>query len=56
MLFEIATLGPGFAIDEDPERLGEELRVPRMHAHLREQLEEILRPVENPRAVRRSHA
>ena len=25
VLFEIATLGPGFAIDEDPEHLGEPL-------------------------------
>jgi glyoxalase family protein len=28
MLFEIATDGPGFTIDEDEERLGSELRVP----------------------------
>jgi glyoxalase family protein len=49
VLFEIATLGPGFAIDEDPEHLGEELRVPKMHAHLREHLEHTLTPVVNPR-------
>jgi glyoxalase family protein len=48
-LFEIATLSPGFAIDEDPERLGEELRVPEMHAHLRERLERSLTPLVNPR-------
>ena len=28
MLFEIATLSPGFAVDEDPEHLGEALRLP----------------------------
>ena len=52
ILFEIATLGPGFATDEDPEHLGEELRVPKMHAHLRDRLEQLLTPVENPRAAR----
>jgi glyoxalase family protein len=49
--FEIATLSPGFAVDEDPERLGEELRVPKMHAHLRERLERTLTPLTNPRKV-----
>ena len=39
MLFEIATLSPGFATDEDPEHLGEALRLPKQHEHLREQLE-----------------
>jgi hypothetical protein len=43
----------GFAIDEDPERLGEELRVPKMHAHLRERLERTLTPLVNPRTARR---
>ena len=28
VLFEIATLSPGFAVDEDPEHLGEALRLP----------------------------
>ena len=28
ILFEIATLSPGFAVDEDPEHLGEALRLP----------------------------
>jgi glyoxalase family protein len=53
VLFEIATMSPGFAADEDPEHLGEELRVPKMHAHLREHLEQTLTPVVNPRAVLR---
>jgi catechol 2,3-dioxygenase-like lactoylglutathione lyase family enzyme len=53
ILFEIATLGPGFAVDEDRERLGEELRVPKMHAHLRDELERTLTPLVNPRTARR---
>lgn len=52
ILFEIATLSPGFAVDEDPEHLGEALRLPKQHEHLRSELEATLRPVENPRAVR----
>jgi glyoxalase family protein len=51
VLFEIATLGPGFAVDEDPGHLGEELRLPRQHEHLRSRLEASLTPVENPRRV-----
>ena len=56
VLFEIATLSPGFAVDESPDRLGEELRVPKMHAHLRERLERTLAPVVNPRTRRRQEA
>jgi glyoxalase family protein len=51
VLFEIATMGPGFAVDEDPDHLGEELRLPKQHEHLRAQLEATLRPVENPRRI-----
>jgi glyoxalase family protein len=53
VLFEIATLSPGFAVDEPPDRLGEELRLPAQHEHLRAHLESSLTPVENPRAARR---
>jgi len=53
VLFEIATLSPGFAVDEDPEHLGEELRLPKQHEHLRARLERTLEPVVNPRAARR---
>jgi glyoxalase family protein len=53
VLFEIATLSPGFAVDEDPAHLGEELRVPAMHAQLRERLERTLTPIVNPRAAKR---
>jgi glyoxalase family protein len=56
ILFEIATTSPGFAVDEDPERLGEELRLPRQHEHLRPQLEKLLRPVVNPRSAQRAEA
>jgi glyoxalase family protein len=53
VLFEIATLSPGFATDEDPEHLGEALRLPTQHEHLRPQLERALTPLVNPRAARR---
>lgn len=56
VLFEIATTSPGFAVDEDPERLGEELRLPTQHEHLRPQLERLLTPLANPRAARREGA
>jgi len=49
VLFEIATTSPGFAVDEDPEHLGEHLRLPAQHEHLRSRLEQTLRPVRNPR-------
>ena len=49
ILFEIATTSPGFAVDEDPEHLGEQLRLPRQHEHLRPQLERRLAPIANPR-------
>jgi glyoxalase family protein len=50
VLFEIATRGPGFATDEDPAHLGEALRLPPQHEHLRERLERTLTPLQNPRA------
>jgi glyoxalase family protein len=50
VLFELATPSPGFAIDEDPEHLGEQLRLPPQHEHLRDQLEATLTPLVNPRA------
>jgi glyoxalase family protein len=51
ILFEIATTSPGFAVDEDPDHLGESLRLPRQHEHLRSQLERRLTPLTNPRAA-----
>ena len=56
ILFEIATTSPGFAVDEDPEHLGEELRLPTQHEHLRPQLERLLQPVVNPRVAQRAEA
>jgi glyoxalase family protein len=52
VLFEVATLGPGFGVDEDPEHLGEKLILPPFLEDQREQIESVLTPVANPRAVR----
>jgi len=49
VLFEIATLGPGFTVDEPVESLGEKLSLPPDFEHLREEVEPRLRPVVNPR-------
>jgi glyoxalase family protein len=49
VLFELATLGPGFAADEDPAHLGEKLILPPAFEHLRAQVEPILTPIRNPR-------
>lgn len=45
VLFEIATNEPGFDRDEDTAHLGEALKLPRQHEHLRAQLEEHLQPI-----------
>ncbi len=50
VLFELATLGPGFGIDEDPEHLGESLILPPAFEHLRPQVEKVLTPLPDPRA------
>ena len=49
VLFEIATLGPGFATDEDPAHLGEKLILPPNFEHLRERVEPLLTPLPDPR-------
>jgi len=51
VLFEIATLGPGFATDEDPAHLGEKLILPPAFEHLRAQVEPLLTPLPDPRAT-----
>jgi glyoxalase family protein len=56
ILFEIATTSPGFAVDEDPEHLGEGLRLPAQHEHLRPQLERRLIALTNPRTSWSSEA
>ena len=53
VLFEIATVGPGFATDEDPEHLGESLVLPPRFEPLRERIEQSLTPLESPRAAAR---
>jgi glyoxalase family protein len=50
VLFEIATMGPGFTVDEPLEHLGEKLSLPPAFEHLRDEVEPNLRPVINPRA------
>ena len=49
VLFEIATTGPGFTVDEPLEHLGEKLSLPPDYEHLRDEVEPNLRPVHSPR-------
>jgi len=49
VLFEIATVGPGFATDEPKEHLGESLVLPPAFEHLRDRVEQVLTPLPNPR-------
>lgn len=42
VLFEIATDNPGFSVDEPVEELGQGLKLPYQHEHLREELERTL--------------
>jgi glyoxalase family protein len=49
VLFEIATIGPGFAVDEDAEHLGERLSLPPRFEPLRERLQGELTPLPYPR-------
>lgn len=56
ILFEIATTSPGFAVDEAPDHLGEALRLPKQHEHLRPVLEATLTPLTNPRTAQRAEA
>jgi glyoxalase family protein len=52
VLFEIATIGPGFTADEPFETLGESLSLPPNYEQYREQVEGILTPLPNPRVAR----
>jgi glyoxalase family protein len=52
VLFEVATLGPGFAVDEDEARLGERLSLPPALEPMRERLERELAPLPYPPAWR----
>jgi glyoxalase family protein len=49
VLFEIATIGPGFTTDEPLESLGERLSLPPNFEHLRDEVEPVLTPITNPR-------
>jgi glyoxalase family protein len=51
VLFEIATLGPGFTADEPLESLGERLALPPDYEPLRDRLEDVLTPLPDPRAA-----
>jgi len=50
VLFEIATRGPGFTVDEPLEELGETLSLPEWEEYRRIELEFNLTPIRNPRA------
>jgi glyoxalase family protein len=50
-LFELATDGPGFARDEDPEKLGEKLVLPPWLERNRREIEAALPPLEVPAAA-----
>ena len=54
VLFEIATIGPGFTIDEPGESLGEKLSLPPFLEHLRDEIEPKLTPLTNPRQTARA--
>jgi glyoxalase family protein len=53
VLFEIATVGPGFTADEPAETLGERLSLPPDFEPLRERLEPVLTPLPDTRPWRR---
>jgi glyoxalase family protein len=48
VLFELATDGPGFAVDEDPSRLGESLVLPPWLEPQRQAIETVLPPLRHP--------
>jgi glyoxalase family protein len=52
VLFEIATIGPGFTTDEPLEALGERLSLPPDYEHLRRQIEATVTPLPSTRPAR----
>jgi glyoxalase family protein len=52
VLFEIATIGPGFTTDEPLESLGERLSLPPDFEHLREKIEATVTPLPSTRPAR----
>jgi glyoxalase family protein len=53
VLFEVATDGPGFTIDEPREELGSHLKLPPMYEDSRTEIERILPPLRLPHTVLR---
>jgi glyoxalase family protein len=53
VLFELASIGPGFTTDESLETLGERLSLPPAFEHLRDELEPVLTPLPDVRPARR---
>jgi glyoxalase family protein len=54
VLFEIATRGPGFTVDEPRERLGEKVSIPPFLERRRAEIEAVLKPLPDPRGARAS--
>ena len=52
ILYELATIGPGFTADEPLEHLGERLSLPPNFEHLRDQVEKTLTPLPDTRQWR----
>jgi glyoxalase family protein len=52
VLFELATMGPGFTADEPLEELGLNLSLPPDYEHLRDRLAGVLTPLPDPRGER----
>jgi glyoxalase family protein len=46
ILFEIATDGPGFAVDEPVDQLGESLKLPAQYERNRAEIEQVLPPIQ----------
>ena len=52
VLFEIATRGPGFTVDEPLEKLGDKVSIPPFLEHRRAEIEAALQPLPNPRGAK----
>jgi hypothetical protein len=56
VLFEVATDGPGFTVDEEPADLGTSLRLPMRLEPMRDRISAILPPVTLPSRLQRTAA
>ena len=54
VLFEIATIGPGFTVDEPADSLGEKISLPPFLEYVRDEVEPNLTPLVNPRTAART--